>query len=71
MLLSQSNCYSSIKSDDLTNKCQFKSNNFLLNNKDLNKRFVNMKSMDITSRLGQFAWRQIIPSNIILPVIFR
>jgi len=74
----KNNCSSTIKADGLikTSKVikssKLLSNNCLLfNNKDINRRFSNMKSMDITSRLGQFAWRQIIPSNIILPVIFR
>lgn len=31
----------------------------------------NMKTIDTTSRLQQFAWRQITPSTIQLPVIFR
>lgn len=30
-----------------------------------------MKSIDMTSRLGQFAWRQMRPSPLFLPVIFR
>ncbi len=69
---------SSIKSDGLKRNskriksCKCSSNNRLfLNNKNVNEEYFNMKSMDITSRLGQFAWRQIIPSTIILPVIFR
>jgi hypothetical protein len=69
---------SSIKSDGLRrNSKRIKSykcssnNRLFLNNKNVNEEYFNMKSMDITSRLGQFAWRQIIPSTIILPVIFR
>jgi hypothetical protein len=61
-----------IKNSKLIKSSKLSSNNCLLfNNKDLNRRFSNMKCLDITSRLGQFAWRQIIPSNIFLPVIFR
>ncbi|CAF1046425.1 unnamed protein product [Adineta steineri] len=40
-------------------------------NENIHQRFTNMKTIDITSRLGQFAWRQIAPSTISLPVIFR
>jgi len=70
----KSNYSSSIKIDRSINKSKmikYSKNNLLFNNKDINRRFSNMKSIDISSRLGQFAWRQIIPSNILLPVIFR
>jgi hypothetical protein len=70
----KSNYSSSIKIDGSINKSKmikYSKNNLLFNNKDINRRFSNMKSIDISSRLGQFAWRQIIPSNILLPVIFR
>ncbi|CAF1427747.1 unnamed protein product, partial [Rotaria sordida] len=76
-MLPKYNYSSSIKADGLkTNSKWIKSsklstnNSLLFNNRNINQRFSDMKSIDITSRLGQFAWRQIIPSNILLPVIF-
>lgn len=62
------NYSSKIKSNQSIKNVQLIKNS---NSKDINKKFSNIKSIDITSRLGQFAWRQIIPSNIFLPVIFR
>ncbi len=59
---------SSIKLDKLVSKTSQLSNK---NNENIQQRFLNMKTIDITSRLGQFAWRQITPSTISLPVIFR
>ena len=41
------------------------------NNEDPSRRFSHMTSIDITSRLGQFAWRQMTPTSVFLPVIFR
>jgi hypothetical protein len=77
-MLSEYNCSPSIKPDgSIRNSSLIKSSmhssnkSLLLNNKDLNETFSDMKSMDIASRLGHFAWRQMTPSNIQLPVIFR
>ncbi|CAF0962919.1 unnamed protein product [Adineta ricciae] len=77
-MLSDPHCSSSIKSDGLmhnskrlkSSKCPVP-NRLLLTCKSLNEKLSDKKSIDITSRLGQFAWRQIIPSAIFLPVIFR
>ncbi|UJR24691.1 hypothetical protein I4U23_006064 [Adineta vaga] len=70
--------HQSIKSDGLLhNPKRLKLSKYPVNNrllltcKSLNEKFLDMKSMDITSRLRQFAWRQIIPSKVFLPVIFR
>lgn len=72
-MLSEYNSSSKIKSDGSIKNCKLIKHLKILsnNNKDINRKFSNMRSFDITSRLGQFAWREIIPSNILLPVIFR
>ncbi len=71
-MFSKSKYLSSKKEDELIKTPKLiKSSKILSNKYLLNRRFCNIKSMDMTSRLGQFAWRQIIPSNILLPVLFR
>jgi hypothetical protein len=66
-MCSKSRKCSSIKSDEfVTNSKKLKSSKLLSN-----EMYIDNKCIDITSRLRQFAWRQIIPSNVFLPVIFR
>jgi hypothetical protein len=59
---------SSFKLDELISN---KSHSSIKTNRNMKKKFLNMKTTDIASRLGQFAWRQIVASTTPLPVIFR
>ncbi len=60
--------FSSVKLDNLASNNQPP---LIKNSEDVYQKFVNTKTVDITSRLGQFAWRQITSSTILIPVIFR
>jgi hypothetical protein len=61
----------SLSSFKLNKLISTKNESIIKTNKDIKKQILNIKTIDITSRLGQFAWRQIAPSTTPLPVVFR